>query len=130
MGILTYAKLIGAAALVGGLIWLGATINGWRVEAKASRPAIAIQAEKIADQDRQLRGYEITLKELRAVNAIKDILIAESRDRGAQLEARLTLLGRTLAQIEAERRDWQARPYPVDCEATMRELALRGGAKP
>jgi len=130
MGILTYAKLIAGAAGLAVVAWGAATVNGWRVEAKASRPTIAIQAEKIVEQGRQLRGYEITLKELRAVGAIKDRVIAESRERGAELENRLTLLNRSLAQIEAERRAWQAQPYPEDCEQVMRELARRGGAKP
>jgi hypothetical protein len=129
MGILPYAKLIGAAALVGGLIWLGATINGWRLTAKAETAKNVVLVQQAVEKDRQLRGYEINLKELRAVDAIKDGVIAESRERGTELENRLTLLSRSFAQIEAERRAWQAQPYPMDCEATVRELALRGGAR-
>jgi uncharacterized protein (DUF3084 family) len=130
MGILTYAKLIGAAAFIGGLIWLGATVNGWRVEAKGSRVTIAFQAEKIIEQDRQIRGCDAVIKELRAVDAIKDGVIAESRERGTELESRLALLNRSLAQSEAERQAWRAQPYPEGCEQVMRELARRGGAKP
>ena len=130
MGILTYAKLIAGATGLAVVAWGAATVNGWRVEAKASRPTIAIQAEKIAEQDRQLRGYESVVKDLKARDAIKDGVIAESRERGAELESRLTLLKGNLAQIEAERRVWQAQPYPEECEQVMRELARRGGAKP
>ena len=130
MGILTYAKLIAGAAGLAVVAWGAATVNGWRVEAKASRPIITIQAEKIAEQGRQLRGYEITLKELRAVDAIKDGVIAESRERGEELARRLQNVRDDNTILERERARWQARPYPEDCEQVIRELARRGGAKP
>jgi len=130
MGILTYAKLIAGAAGLAVVAWGAATVNGWRVEAKVSRPTIAIQAEKIVEQGRQLRGYEITLKELRAVGAIKDGVIAESRERGEELARRLQSVRDDNAILERERAYWQTQPYPEDCEQVMRELARRGGAKP
>ena len=130
MGSLTYAKLIAGAAGLAVVAWGAATVNGWRVEAKASRPTISIQAEEIIEQKRQLRGYEITFKELRAVGAIKDGVIAESRERGEELARRLQSVRDDNAILERERAYWQTQPYPEDCEQVIRELALRGGAKP
>jgi len=130
MGYLKLAKLIGGAALVGGLIWLGATINGWRLDAKAQKAANVVLTEKVTEKDRQLRGYEITLKELRAVDAIKDGVIAESRERGEELARRLQGVRDDNAILERERAYWQAQPYPEDCEQVIRELARRGGARP
>jgi chromosome segregation ATPase len=129
MGYLKFAKLIGGAALVGGLIWLGATINGWRLDAKAQRAANVVLTEKVTEKDRQLRGCDTTIKELRAVNTIKDGVIAESRGRGEELARRLQGVRDDNAILERERAYWRAQPYPEDCEATMRELALRGGAR-
>lgn len=129
MGVLIYAKFIAGLAIVATVAWGAATVNGWRVEAKASRPIIAFQAETIAEKGRQLRGYEISLKELRAVGAIKDRVIAESLERGEDLTHRLQGVRDDIAILERERAYWQAQPYPEDCEQVIRELARRGGAK-
>jgi len=130
MGYLKLAKLIGGAALAGGLIWLGAMINGWRLTAKAETAKNVVLVQQTVEKDRQLRGYEITLKELRAVDAIKDGVIAESRERGEELVRRLQGVRDDNAILERERAYWRAQPYPEDCEQVIRELALRGGAKP
>jgi hypothetical protein len=130
MGYLKLAKLIGGAALAGGLIWLGAMINGWRLTAKAETAKNVVLVQQTVEKDRQLRGYEITLKELRAVDAIKDGVIAESRERGEELARRLQGVRDDNAILERERAYWQTQPYPEDCEQVIRELALRGGAKP
>jgi len=130
MGILTYAKLIAGAAGLAVVAWGAATVNGWRVEAKTSRPTIAIQAEKIVEQDRQIRGYEALVKDLKARDALKERVIVTVRERGEDLARRLTALNADLARIEAERVAWQARPYVGTCDEMVREFARRGGAKP
>jgi hypothetical protein len=130
MGILTYAKFIAGAAGLAVVAWGAATVNGWRVEAKASRPIIVIQAEKIVDQDRQLRGYESVVKDLKARDAIKEQVIVTVRERGEDLARRLTALNADLTRLEAERVAWQARPYVGTCDEMVREFARRGGAKP
>ena len=130
MGILTYAKLIAGTAGLAVVAWGAATVNGWRVEAKTSRPTIAIQAEKIVEQDRQIRGYEALVKDLKARDALKERVIVTVRERGEDLARRLTALNADLARIEAERVAWQARPYVGTCDEMVREFARRGGAKP
>jgi len=130
MGTLIYARLIAGAAVLAAVAWGAATINGWRVEAKASRPIINIQAEKIVEQERQIRGYESVVKDLKARDAIKERVIVTVRERGEDLARRLTALNADLARIEAERGAWRGKPYPEDCEQAVREMARRMGAKP
>jgi len=91
---------------------------------------IATQAEKIVEQERQLQAYEALVKDLKARDALKEQVITTIRERGEDLARRLTALNADLAQIEAERQAWEARPYPESCEGAVREFARRGGAAP
>jgi chromosome segregation ATPase len=127
VGYVKFAGIVAAALAIAAAAW---TVNTWRLTAKSEKAKNVVLAGQLAEKDRQLAGYELVVKQLRAVSAIKDKVIVESRARGEELARRLEAISGDLAKLEREREAWQAQPYTGTCEEMVRDFAKRGGARP
>jgi len=133
MGYLKLAKLIGGAALAGGLIWLGAMINGWRLSGKVEK--LEGQLTAVTDQRevclRALDHSENFLEELRGAVDSANTQIAKFQQQADDLEGRLKA---TTGDLLIERAEYERRlaelskPLPSDCQEAVREMARRLGA--